>query len=160
MCKALPLVTASAMAFAGMAFTPALAAEDILSIIGKDGAVVATFTQAEAEALGTRDIVTTTFWTEGPQRFSGVDAERLLDAAGLSDVMVTAVALDDYAATLSWDDITEKDAIFATRLNGERLTLDNRGPFWIMFDFDSVAEADFGELNSKSVWHLVELEVE
>ncbi len=135
--------------------------EDKLSVIDGTGTVVASFTQTEAEdRFGLREIVTSTPWTSRKIRFSGIDGETLLKAAGVSGETVTAIALDDYAATLTWDDIVAHDVIFATRMNGKPLTIANKGPFWIMFDFDAASEREMAELLSKSVWHMVEIEVE
>ena len=150
------------MIFAVMGTAPLHAAsgESDLTIFGKDGSTLATFTQDDAEALGTHEIVTKTPWTNGSIRLSGVRATRLLAEAGLANVDLTVIALDDYMAVVPWSDLVERDALFATRIDGERLTFDQRGPFWLIFDFDDVPEAEMSEMASKAVWHLVQIEVE
>lgn len=151
---------ASTALFIATNSNPALASEDFLSLRDASGTIVATFSQSEAEALGTYEVTTTTPWTKGDVTFTGVKGQHLLETAGFSDVDLTAIALDDYAALLTWADIVDRNAIFATRMNGEPLTLDRKGPFWVIFDFDEIPSSKRSEMHSKAVWHLVEIEIE
>jgi len=154
-------LTASVFLFAALGLAaPAMGMEDRLRILDRDGTLIASFNQAEAEALGTREVVTSTPWTRGIVRFSGVEGHRLLEAAGLSEVDITVIALDDYTVSLSWEDLTERNALFASRVDGERLTLDRKGPFWTVFDFDDIPKTEGGEVRSKTIWHMIEIWVD
>lgn len=155
-----PFVAAAMALAATVAPALAFASEDELTIVDAGGEVLATFDQADAEALGMRDLVTATPWTKGRVHFSGVPFRDLLDAVDLSGVDVTMIALDDYVATLTWEDIAERGAFLATRMNGTPLTLDRKGPFWMVFDFDEAEATELGEMHSKTVWHIVVLEIE
>lgn len=153
------LVTYTALALSPLFFGSTALATD-LKITDTNGLVLARFSQEQVEALGTRELRTTTPWTEGVVTFSGVDGEKLLQAAGQEGATVTAIALDDYAIELEWKDFEVHNALIATRMNGERMTSGNKGPFWIVFDYDDIAISTKSVLESKSVWHLVELEIE
>lgn len=131
-----------------------------LKITGEDGSQLALFDRDDIEALGVVEINTATPWTDGIVRFQGVSVKTVLATAGIDDANVTGLALDDYAVTLEADIIEKYDPIIATRMNGVLMTVEDKGPFWIMFDFDDLAEEESAELRSFAVWHLVEFEVE
>lgn len=131
-----------------------------LKITGADGVVHAQYSQSDAEALGTTEIRTTTPWTDGVVTLKGVDGALLLKDAGFEGRTVTAIALDDYAIIVEWKDFEDRQALIATQMDGVRLTSGNKGPFWIVFDYDNASIGELGDIRSKSVWHLVELELE
>lgn len=155
--------TRTTFAVAGFLISAALAAPawaTTLKITGDDGSELALFDRQAIEALGIVEVNTTTPWTNGSVRFEGVSVKKVLAKAGVSGANVTGLALDDYAAFLESDIIEKYDPIIATRMNGVLMTVDDKGPFWIMFDFDDIAEDESIELRSYAVWHLVEFEVE
>jgi len=139
--------------------TTSAAAVD-LKLTSENGDVLAIYNQPMISELGLREIRTTTPWTDGVVKFEGTALRSILADAGVADRNVTALSMDDYAASMSADLINEHDPIVATRMNGKFLQAGNKGPFWIMFDFDAMPAEDAAEMHSYSVWHLNELEVE
>ncbi len=131
-----------------------------LTITTTNGATLAVLDRPTIESMGMRSVETATPWTGGPAHFQGVPVADVLARTGAGGRNVTALAFDDYAVTLTAQTIARYSPIIATRLNGELLTLDNKGPFWIIFDFDDVSEEAAIELRSLAVWHLIEFEVE
>ena len=131
-----------------------------LKILDGEGAERASYSQDDIEAMGMRELRTSTPWTEGTMTFEGVDGRKVLEDAGIGGARVTAIALDDYVIEIEWEDFTEHEALFATRMNGKRLTPSDRGPVWIVFDYDEVEAGNRADLRSKSVWRLVEIEAE
>lgn len=148
----------SALMMSCLCAAPALASD--LLIRNAKGNEIARFSQDDIEALGTRHLTTTTPWTDEAVTFSGADGKAVLEAAGLKDTTVLAIALDDYAIEVDWTDFVEHNALIATRMDGERLVAGKRGPFWIVFDYDNAKAGIVADLRSKSVWHLVEFEIE
>lgn len=131
-----------------------------LKVTTFEGDALAEYNQSTIEEIGLRVVETETPWTDGIIRFEGVSLKAVLNESGIEGKDVTGLAIDDYAATLPVSVIETYDPIIATRMNGELMTVDNKGPFWIMFDFDDIAEEESVELRSFAVWHLNELEVE
>lgn len=141
------------------ALTANVSAES-LKVTSEDGEVLATFDQISIEALGMQELQTETPWTDGVVTFEGVSIKKILSEAGISGKGVSGLSMDDYAASLSAEVIETFDPIVATRMNGEPMVLENKGPFWIMFDFDDMPSNTSIEMRNLAVWHLNELEVE
>lgn len=138
--------------------TPALA--DDLTIIDQNGRTHSVFSRADIEKLGTETLHTVTPWTNGRVAFTGVSLMNFLDAAGLKGADVAAVSMDDYVADISWETMQDHAPMIATRLDGQPLSVENKGPFWIMFDFEDAGGAVHAALRTMAVWHLVEFEVQ
>jgi len=131
-----------------------------LKVMGNDRSPIVSFDRKEIEALGLHTLKTETPWTDGVVHFEGVKLKDFLLKAGIDGQAVTATAFDDYAISISPDIIEEYDPIVASRMNGEVMTLENKGPYWIMFDFEKFTEDQTQELRTYAVWHLIEFEVE
>ena len=116
-------------------------------------------TLAEMEALGASELVTTTPWTEGPQRFTGVPLQRLIAAIGARGTSLRAVALNDYAVTMPIAETVAQGAFLATRLNGAPLPVRTRGPFWMVFPWLSRPELETAVVRQRSIWQIARLEV-
>lgn len=118
---------------------------------------------ATIKGLGAQTIVTTTDWDwmEGKQEFAGTPAVDLLTAAGLAGEKITITAIDDYAVTMTLDDLKKHGAIIATSLNGTDLTDESFGPLWLVFPYDAMASAEEREAyKARSVWSIVKIDVE
>ncbi len=140
------------------AATPSLA--DTLVILDREGDEVATFEYEALAAMDMETIKTGTPWTDGVDLYEGVSLEKLLSLAEAEGEAYTAIALNDYAVSIPSRIIAEYEPIVALRMNGTRLTLDNKGPYWIMFDFDSPEVQAVPEMRGLSIWALSEIEIE
>ena len=138
--------------------TPSLA--DSLTIIDTNGDEIAAYDLAALTSMEVNTIETSTPWTETVDRYTGVPLKKVLDSAGAKGNSYSAIALNDYAVSIPSEIIATHDPIIATHVNGKRLTLDNKGPYWIMFDFDSPAVKAVPEMRGRSIWALSEIEVE
>ena len=119
----------------------------------------ARFDRDMLEALGTVTFETTTPWDRERVRFEGVPLGRLLDRVGASGSRLVAVALNDYSAELPVEDARRYDVILALRRNGEYMPVQNRGPLFIVYNFDSDPELKNQKFYSRSVWQVARLEV-
>lgn len=118
----------------------------------------AQFDRAMLEALGSTVIETTTIWTDGVQRFRGVSLATLIDALGISSGTLRAVAVNDYMIEIPVTDAVEGGPIIAYELNGEPMSLRNKGPLWIVYPYDKSDEYLSEVIYARSIWQLDRIE--
>lgn len=113
----------------------------------------AVFDLAMLEALPAQTIETTTPWTEGKQKFTGVALKDLLAEIGGDGARVHATATNQYEVTFPVTDVTDHGGILAYRQNGAALPAD-KGPLWIVFPYDSDPKLLGDRFQSASIWNL------
>lgn len=123
-----------------------------------DGA--ARFDRTMLEALGVRQLATSTAWTEGRTEFEGVLASDLLDAVGAEGSGVLATALNDYSVSIPLDELRRYPVLLALKMNGKYLKIMDKGPIWIVYPRDQNRELQDSLTDKKWVWQLRELHVE
>jgi len=142
---------------------PTPSGKPILSVSGNiaqtNAGAEAHFDRDMLEALGTISFETTTPWDKERVRFEGVPLGRLLDRLGASGSRLIAVALNDYAAELPIEDVSKYDVLLALKRNGEYMPVQNMGPIFIVYNFDSDFELKSQKFYSRSVWNIAKLEV-
>jgi len=142
---------------------PTPSGKPILSVSGNiaqtNAGAEAHFDRDMLEALGTVSFETTTPWDKERVRFEGVPLGRLLDRLGASGSRLIAVALNDYAAELPIGDVSKYDVLLALKRNGEYMPVRNKGPIFIVYNFDSDPELKSQKFYSRSVWNIARLEV-
>lgn len=137
--------------------------EVILTIEGNiantNGEGVAVFDLAMLDALPQRTTTTETPWYDDAQSFSGPVIQSLLEAIGAQGMTVTVRALNDYSAEILIEDLQANPVILASRLNGDVLSVRDKGPLFVVYPFDLdpslYNEVYFG----RSVWQVVSVTV-
>lgn len=119
----------------------------------------AVFDRAMLEALGLRELRTSTPWTEGVPVFRGVLARDLLQAVGADGTSVIASALNDYTVEIPTEDFERYPVMLALEMNGTPLTVRDKGPIWVVYPRDDFAAIRESILNARWVWQLNSLEV-
>lgn len=109
-------------------------------------------------ALPAQVIVTSTPWTEGETEFTGAALSDVLDMVGARGTMLHAVALNNYLVEIPVSDAEEVAPIIAYLQNGNRMPVRNKGPLWVVYDFDDLPGDD--ELYFvRAIWQLSRIEV-
>lgn len=137
---------------------------------GQDGMglqITATPSQTEAielsldalDALDQIAFTTTTIWTDGKTRFSGVSLKALLTHLGAQGNTVEMVALNDYAVTMPVAELEDGAPMIATRMNGDTMSVRDKGPYWVVFPYDSDPKYSTETNYSRSIWQLNRLNV-
>ncbi len=111
------------------------------------------------DALDQAEFTTTTIWTDGETRFSGVPLKALLAHLGVQGSSVEMVALNDYAVTMPIAELEDGAPIVATRMNGETMSVRDKGPYWVVFPYDSDPKYSTETTYSRSIWQLNRLKV-
>mgnify|MGYP005987666061 CR=1 FL=1 len=127
-----------------------------IEVTNADG--VAQFDLAMLEALGNTVIDTSTIWTDGTQSFQGVPLNALIDHLGIKGENLRAAAINDYAVEIPTSDAVAGGPIIAYRLNGDLMSVRDKGPLWIVYPYDLDQEYRSEVIYSRSIWQLDRIE--
>ena len=169
-------VTAIRSAFAGIAAGMLVAASPATAELARpEGPVILTVSgkitetntdEGTAEfdlemlrALPSETFTTTTIWTDGEQEFTGVPLNVLLETVGATGSTLRSVAINDYAVEIPVSDAKEGGPIVAYELNGETMSVRDKGPLWIVYPYDSATEYRTEVIYSRSIWQLDRIDV-
>ena len=111
------------------------------------------------DALDQIEFTTSTIWTDGDIHFSGVSLKALLAHLGAEGSSVDMIALNDYAVTMELSELEDEAPIVATRMNGETMPVRDKGPYWVVFPYDSDLKYRTETNYSRSIWQLNRLKV-
>ena len=130
----------------------------LLTVAGPDGET--TYSIAQFEDIGVATFVTTTIWTEGPQKFTGVPLHLFVEHLGLTDGSLVARAVNDYAITFPVEDALQEGPIIAYLRNDMLMPLRDKGPLWIVYPFDSEPDFRTEVAHARSIWQLERIEIQ
>lgn len=149
---------------AGFAYAEALplpAGKVILTVSGNISNTnvgdTAQFDQTMLADLGQATIKTRTPWYDGEVVFMGTPLSALLKAVGADGEALKAVALNDYETDIPILDAWETDVILATSLNGEIMTVRDKGPIFIIYPYSSDARFQTQTYYARSAWQVAML---
>ena len=114
----------------------------------------AVFDRAMLEALGAETFATSTIWTEGAQRFTGVPLGRLMAAVGATGSTAAATAINDYAVDIPESDWAEDAAMVAYQNRGQEMSVRDKGPLWVVYNYDADPAFRTEVIYSRSIWQL------
>jgi hypothetical protein len=134
--------------------------EPELSVMGpgSQGAIV--FDRGELEQLGLVSVKTSTPWNQGVVNFEGVPIERILTEAGVSGTTATVTALNDYSVEIPISDLARYGVILAVKRDGAYMPVDDQGPFFVIYPFDSDPALQGQPYHGRAVWQVKEILVE
>lgn len=161
-----PIRHLAAIAFtvlAGLMFAvteaPALAQEvPEVTVSSPTGKV--TFERNQLEAMGMVSIKTATPWNKGVVDFEGVPMATLLDKANAHGTTATVSALNDYSVDIPTADFAKYGVILAIKRNGSYMPVDDQGPFFVMYPFDSDPALRSQPYYGRAVWQVKAISVQ
>ena len=136
---------------------PGGAQQLVLSLV--DGGNVIEFSLQDLDEMPQESFSTRTTWTEGVVTFSGVSLSHVLKSVGESGSLLRMVALNDYAVEMPISEVGETYPIIATRMNGETMKVRDKGPYWIVYPYDSDPDYRTETSYARSIWQLKTLSV-
>ncbi|QDL94691.1 oxidoreductase (plasmid) [Paroceanicella profunda] len=119
----------------------------------------AQFDRAMLESIGMVSFTTTTPWFTGETTFEGVPMAKLLDLVGAEGTRIEAVALNDYRTEVPIADFAKYGTILALKRDGAYMPIRDKGPLFIVYDYDSASELQSQDFYSRSVWQLARIVV-
>lgn len=73
---------------------------------------------------------------------------------------LTMRALNDFAITMPASDAWDYDPIVARVMNGQPMRIRDKGPLWVVYPRDNVAELQDMRFDERWVWQLHEIEIQ
>lgn len=125
----------------------------VLTVKKKNGAQI-DMTLGEIEAMPVQTYRTKTAWHDGVVAFEGVPMRALLEKAGLKGAIVQVEALNGYRANFPVADAREKPVIMAYKRDGQYMSVRDKGPLFIVYDYDSNADLHSERYYARSVWQV------
>lgn len=119
----------------------------------------AQFDLAMLDALAGRTTTTKTPWYDGARDFSGPTISAVMEAVGAEGGTMRMVAVNDYAVEVPAADATEFPVIFATRIDGQVLSVRDKGPVFVVYPFDEEPDLYNETYFGRSAWQVVEIEI-
>lgn len=135
-------------------------AQDTPTITVSSGSETATFTRDELEAMELVTIETTTPWNEGVVKFEGVPLTVLLAKVNAQGETAIVTALNDYSVDVPTADFAAFGTILAFKRNGEYMPVDDQGPFFVVYPFDSDPVLQGQPYYGRAVWQVREITVQ
>ncbi len=125
------------------------------------GAVEKIVTVEELRALPQVTLNVDTEWYEGTRAYSGPLARDVVQIIGKgTGTTAHLTAVNDYAIDVPLADFETYDVILALDMDGEPLSVRDKGPIWVMYPINDREELRDPETNGKLIWQLVRLEVQ
>lgn len=128
----------------------------ILSVVDANGTAEYNFNQLDAFTQHTFE--TATPWTERHQFSGPLLKDVLLSSGHHKGKTIKAYAINDYIVEINRDLLEEYPVILATRKDGKKMRIRDKGPIWIMFPLDQYPELQTLEIHGQMVWQLKKLE--
>lgn len=140
------------VALIGFFATPVMAASDL--VMTKSNGESVRLTMDELKAMPATEFYTSTPWTNGVQKFKGVSFASLFDAHGIDADTVRVSALNDYNVIVPVNVLRDDNAILAYHLNDQEMSIREKGPFWVIFPYDTDVRMQTDTYWAYSVWQV------
>lgn len=135
----------------------------ILTVTGLDTAVypdgTARFDREMLAAVGEVEITTSSIWTEGLHRYTGVLLKDLARVLQIEADLLRLHALNDYAVEFPLPEATSEAPILAYHLDGQPMSVRDKGPIWVIYPYDAGPEYRTDMTFSRSIWQLDRIDV-
>lgn len=112
-------------------------------------------------ALPQQRFTTKHTWAEQAEEFSGPLLKDVLSLAcpniKVSRLMLKAI--NDYSVEMDFSKLQAYKPIIALSVNGQRLSIRNKGPLWVMLPVDEFAELPPRSLDDMMIWQLSDINI-
>jgi hypothetical protein len=79
---------------------------------------------------------------------------------GATGEKATIFALDDYQVDIPLADFTQYDAVFAYAANGKPLTVEEKGPLFLVYPYDSKPQLATETYYARSIWQIARISIQ
>jgi hypothetical protein len=109
------------------------------------------------ESLGVTSFSTMTPWYNEKVIFEGVSMARLLEAVGARGSAVSVSALNDYTTEIPISDFSTHQVILAIKRDGAYMPIKDKGPLFIVYNYDSDPQLKHQRFYSRSAWQVAKI---
>jgi hypothetical protein len=123
------------------------------------GAEPVQITMEQIQAMPATEFESYTPWTEGKTHFKGIRLQTLMEHLGVTGDVIRVKALNQYHADIAWKELAEYPVIFAYEMDGEPMSIREKGPYWLMFPMTDYPELNVPKYHISMVWQVAAIEV-
>jgi hypothetical protein len=128
------------------------------AIHATNGESAASFDLTMLDAMPGRETTAATPWFEDVHTFQGVLLSEVVAAVGAEGRDLRVRAINGYEATIPAADVADLPIILATRIDGQELSVRDKGPIFIVYPFDLGPHLYNENYFSRSVWQVVSIQ--
>lgn len=110
-------------------------------------------------SLPQQQFKTTHTWSENAEEFSGPLLNDVLNLACPDVAHLMLTAINDYSIEMNFNEMRNYKPIVALSVNGQRLSIRNKGPLWVMMPLDQFTELPPRSLDDMLIWQLSDITV-
>jgi len=115
---------------------------------------------AMVDALPQHTFTTRTPWYDRAVTFSGPRLSDLVALVQGKGQVLHATAINDYKITIPLSDTSAHPVIMASRIDGQRIPVREKGPLFVVYPFDSSAALRSSVYYERSIWQLKSIHIE
>jgi hypothetical protein len=145
-------------------FATSASAESILSLTAQNDAgevFTKTYTAEQLLELEQTVVVTTNDYVDAETTFVGPRLSTLLKDFDLSDGdQIFVTALNDYRTVIPAEEALKYDVIVAVLMNGQPMSVRDKGPFWVIYPMSEHPELREPGYNDRLIWQLASIDLE
>ncbi|MEM7471537.1 MAG: oxidoreductase [Pseudomonadota bacterium] len=112
------------------------------------------WTLGELDELDQVTFTTSTIWTDGKVTFSGVPLKTIINKVLDGGTNIQLTALNDYSVAIPIDELEDGVPIVATRIDGKKIAVRDKGPYWLVYPYDSDPRYRTELVYARSIWQL------
>ncbi|MGL6333913.1 molybdopterin-dependent oxidoreductase [Aeromonas jandaei] len=115
---------------------------------------------AMLDQLPEYEIKTHTPWYDEAKTFRGPLLKDVLSKVGANGKLLTITALNDYSVQVPASDAEKYHVILARKMNGQLLSIRDKGPLFLVYPFDKYPELRNKLYYGRSIWQINVIKVE
>lgn len=134
--------------------TSLAAAQTMLTLENPANGVVIALTEDDLLAFTQVLVKTENEFVDGMGEFSGPLVRDILTLMGDAFETANFMAVNEYSIEIPAADFEKYDVIFAMSLNGEKFSLRDKGPIWLIYPMSDHKELQDRVYNNRLIWQL------
>lgn len=132
----------------------------VTTIDESGNAVTNEYTSEELLAMDAIDVETDNDYISETATFTGPRLRDLLGAENLApEDQIEVTALNDYQTVIPAEEVMNYDVIVAVHMNGEPMSVREKGPYWVIYPMSEFPELQDPGFNDRLVWQLSRVEL-
>lgn len=135
-----------------------IAADKVIFTI-KNGTTVKEYKDSDLKKFKWTSFKTSSPWFNQSKTFNGPLLKDILNDAGIKATdNLTVTALDKYQVNIPASDAWKESVILTREVDGQKLKVKDKGPTWIMYNFDAKAALKSDTYYSRCPWQIATIE--